>query len=53
MFVKSSVISSGSKVQKFNFPNAELLLLNLYLMVDFQNNSMNDLELLSLLGEKD
>ena len=39
---------------KFNFPNAELLaLLVLYFMVDSQNNNMNDLELLSLLGEID
>jgi len=35
---------------KFIFPNAELLVLNLYFMVDSQNNNMNDLELLSLLG---
>ena len=42
------------QVAKFNFLNAELLVLNLYFMVDSQNNNMNNLELqLSLLGEID
>ena len=38
---------------KFNFLNVESLVLNLYFLVDSQNNNMNDLELLSLLGEID
>ena len=38
---------------KFNFPNAELLIINLYFMVDPQNNNFNDNELLSLLAEID
>ena len=38
---------------KFNFPNAELLIINLYFMVEPQNNNFNDNELLSLLAEID
>ena len=38
---------------KFNFLNVESLVLNLYFLADSQNNNMNDLELLSLLGEID
>lgn len=38
---------------KLNFPNAELLIINLYFMVDPQNNNFNDFELLSLLAEID
>ena len=36
---------------KFNFPNAGVLVINLYFIVDSQNINMNDLKLLSLLGE--
>ena len=36
---------------KFTFPEAELLLINAYFMVDTQNNNFNDNELYSLLAE--
>jgi len=36
---------------KFTFPEAELLLINAYFMVDPQNNNFNDNELYSLLAE--
>ena len=36
---------------EFNFPEADLLLFNVYFMVDPQNNAFNDNELLSLLAE--
>ena len=50
---KHTKLESESKQQNLTFPCAELLVLNLYFMVDSQNNIMNDLELLSLLGEID
>jgi len=47
------VKSDSFRIQavKFNFPEADLLLFNLYFMVDPQNNAFNDNELLSLLAE--
>jgi len=38
---------------KFTFPEAELLLINAYFMVDPQNNNFNDNELYSLLAENE
>ena len=36
---------------ELNFPDTELVLVNLYFMVDPQNNNFDDNELLSLLAE--
>ena len=38
---------------KFNFPGADLLVFNLYFMVDPHNNLVNDNELMTLLAEID
>jgi len=49
----SNIKSENYRVQAthFKFPEAELLIFNLYFMVDPQTNNFNDYELLSLLAE--
>ena len=49
----SSIKSDNFRIQavKLNFPDTELVLVNLYFMVDPQNNNFDDNELLSLLAE--
>ena len=51
----TSIKSDNFRVQAFKirFPEAELLLFNLYFMVDPQNNNFNDNQLLQLLAEID
>ena len=49
----SSIKSDNLRIKavKLNFPDTELVLENLYFMVDPQNNNFDDNELLSLLAE--
>ena len=44
---------SALQAVKFNLPGADLLVFNLYFMVDPQNNLYNDNELMKLLAELD